>query len=178
MSTGPSGGATPIPALFARLDRALALACRWIVVACFLGLFLLLSLGIAQRFAPSIKLSGYDELVELLFGWMTFVGALALWREGALYRVNTIDRFLPHRTRMALAIAIHLAMLAVAATLAIKGREFVAMAGETTPFLQLDKAWWYAAIPVCGALMAVYSAVALWRALHGRPGLDGDSSTL
>jgi len=161
-----------------RLDLGLAFACRWIVIGCFLGLFVLLSLGIVQRFVPQVKLSGYDELVELLFGWMTFVGALALWREGALYRVAMIDRLLSPRLRTAVAALIHLTMLAVALTFTIKGREFMAMSGETTPFLQLDKAWWYAAIPVCGSLMAVYSAAALWRALRGQASLEASSGAL
>jgi TRAP-type C4-dicarboxylate transport system permease small subunit len=62
--------------LLRRLDQAVALTCRWTVLACFLGLFLLLSLGIVQRLLPLVKLSGYDELVELLFIWMTFIGSL------------------------------------------------------------------------------------------------------
>ena len=154
-------------AVLARLDRAVALACRWSVITCFLGLFLLLSLGIAQRMVPQVKLSGYDELVELLFIWMTFIGSLALWREGALYRVEAIDHLLDGRARQALAIVTHLAMLALAAIFAVMGRDFMLAAGETTPFLQIDKVYWYAAIPVCGALMCVYSVAALWRALKG-----------
>lgn len=162
----------------ARLDRAVALACRWIVIGCFAGLFLLLSLGIVQRLAPMIKLSGYDELIELLFVWMTFVGSLALWREGALYRVNAIDRLLRGRGRQALAVLIHLSMLAIAALLAIKGWEFLQISGETTPFLQLNKVYWYAAIPVCGTLMALYSMAALWRALRGDADTTQDGATL
>lgn len=153
--------------ILARLDRAVAATCRWSVIACFLGLFLLLALGIVQRMLPQVKLSGYDELVELLFIWMTFIGSLALWREGALYRVEAIDRMLGDRARQALAVITHLAMLALAAIFAVTGRDFMLAAGETTPFLQIDKVYWYAAIPVCGAVMCVYSVAALWRALNG-----------
>jgi TRAP-type C4-dicarboxylate transport system permease small subunit len=168
-----------IKALLLRLDRGVAFVCRWTVIACFVGLFLLLSLGIVQRMIPFFKLPGYDEVIELLFAWMTFVGALALWREGVLYRVDTVERLLPRRGRVALASLIHLAMLSVALLLAIEGWEFLQMSGETTPFLQIDKIYWYAAIPVCGALMAVYSAVALWRALHdGYTGLESEAGTL
>jgi TRAP-type C4-dicarboxylate transport system permease small subunit len=153
--------------ILAGLDRAVAASCRWSVIACFLGLFLLLSLGIVQRMVPQVKLSGYDELVELLFIWMTFIGSLALWREGTLYRVEAIDRLLGRRARQVLAIVTHLAMLALALVFAVMGREFMLAAGETAPFLQIDKIYWYAAIPVCGAVMCIYSVVALWRALRG-----------
>ncbi len=154
-------------AILSRLDRAVAMACRWSVIVCFLGLFLLLSLGIVQRMAPQVKLPGYDELVELLFIWLTFIGSLALWREGALYRVEAIDRLLGLRARQVLAVVTHLAMLALAAIFAVMGWDFLQAAGETTPFLRIDKVYWYAAIPVCGALMSIYSIAAVWRALNG-----------
>lgn len=154
-------------AALSRADRTVALACRWSVIGCFLGLFLLLSLGILQRLLPLLKVPGYDELVELLFIWMTFIGSLALWREGVLYRVEAIDRLLGPRAARVLAVLVNLAMLALAAILAWKGWDFMTGAGETTPFLQIDKVYWYAAIPVCGSLMAIYSLVGLWRALRG-----------
>jgi TRAP-type C4-dicarboxylate transport system permease small subunit len=156
-----------IPGLLRRLDSAVAALCRWVVIACFLGLFVLLTLGILQRMLPLIKLTGYDELIELLFIWMTFVGSVALWREGTLYRVDAIDRLLRPRARQALAFLTHLAMLALAAMLTLKGWDFLLESGETTPFLQVDKIYWYAAIPVCGSLMAIYSVAGLWRTLHG-----------
>lgn len=156
-----------IARLLAWLDRCVAVSCRWSVIGCFLGLFLLLFLGIVQRLVPQVKLSGYDELVELLFIWMTFIGSLALWREGALYRVEAVEPLLGRRARQALAVVTHLAMLALAAVFAVKGWDFMREAGETTPFLQIDKSYWYAAIPVCGAMMSIYSMAALWRALRG-----------
>jgi TRAP-type C4-dicarboxylate transport system permease small subunit len=150
-----------------RLDRAVVFACRWSVIGCFLGLFILLSLGIVQRMVPQVKLSGYDELIELLFIWMTFIASVALWREGALYRVEAIDRLLGRRARRMLAFVTHLCMLALGLMLTLKGWDFMRQSGETTPFLQMDKAYWYAAIPVCAALMSLYSVAALWRTLRG-----------
>ena len=153
--------------LLARMDRGVAGACRWGVCACFLGLFVLLSLGILQRMLPVFKVPGYDELVELLFVWMTFLGALALWREGTLYKVDLVERMLDAAGRRVLESIIQLSMLAIALVLTWAGWDFLRQSGETTPFLQIDKMWWHAAIPVCGTLMAVYSAAALWRALRG-----------
>jgi TRAP-type C4-dicarboxylate transport system permease small subunit len=156
--------------LLARADRGVAMACRVVVVSCLLGLFALLSFGIAQRFVPQLKIAGYDELIELLFAWMTFSGALALWREGVLYRVDMLDRVLPDGPRRWLGIAVHASMAAVAVMLAVVGTDFVRQSGESTPFLGADKAYWYAAIPVTASLMSVYSFVAVWRCLrYGAP---------
>lgn len=44
-----------IRAALARLDAVVALACRWVVVGCLLGLFVLLSLGIVQRVARRLR---------------------------------------------------------------------------------------------------------------------------
>jgi TRAP-type C4-dicarboxylate transport system permease small subunit len=164
--------------LLARVDRAIAQACRWGVCACFLGLFVLLSLGILQRMLPVFKVPGYDELVELLFIWMTFLGALALWREGTLYRVDLFERMLDATGRRVLESLIHVSMLAIAAILTWAGWDFLRQSGETTPFLQVDKMWWYAAIPVCGTFMCAYSVVALWRAVRGRIEVPGELVTL
>lgn len=160
------------------IDRLVALACRRIVSGCFLGLFVLLSLGILQRLFPLMKVPGYDELVELLFIWMTFVGSVALWREGTLYRVDSFERVLGRRGRRLLAVATHLAMLALALVFVYAGWDFLRQSGETTPFLQIDKAYWYAAIPVCGVAMCAYSVAAVWRALHGDAKPPGTAATL
>ena len=164
--------------LLARMDRGVASACRWGVCACFLGLFVLLSLGILQRMLPVFKVPGYDELVELLFVWMTFLGALALWREGTLYKVDLVERMLDAAGRRVLESIIQLAMLAIALVLTWAGWDFLRQSGETTPFLQVDKMWWYAAIPLCGTLMCVYSVVALWRAVRGQIEMPGELVTL
>lgn len=58
-------------------------------------------------------------------------------------------------------------MLMFALVLTVKGWEFVIWSGETTPFLRLNKAWWYASLPVPGAIMAIYSASALWQIVSG-----------
>ena len=165
-------------AFVARLDRTVATACRWGVNACFLGLFVLLSMGILQRLLPVFKVPGYDELVELLFIWMTFLGALALWREGTLYKVDLLERALGPTGRRVLTSLIQLSMLAIAAILSYAGWDFLRQSGETTPFLQVDKMWWYAAIPVCGSLMCVYSLVALWRAMRGQLDAPREIATL
>lgn len=151
-----------------RLDQAVARLCRFIVVGCLCGLFVLLSMGMLQRLMPAVPLTGYDELVELLFGWMTFAGAVALWREGSLYRVNALDRYLSPAFKRAWWVLIHLSMLAVALVLAWMGWRFMLESGEVTPFLGWNKAWWYGAIPVCGALMCIYSLVAVLQTLRGK----------
>jgi TRAP-type C4-dicarboxylate transport system permease small subunit len=142
-------------------DRMVALACKWGVIASLIGLFALLLAGVLTRMVPVISITGSDEIVELLFAWLTFLGTVALWREGALYNVTLILFLVPNGVRRGIEVAIKFVMLSVALVFLIKGYEFVVGSGETTPFLRLNKAWWYASVPVCGALLCAYSIAGL-----------------
>lgn len=152
-------------ALVRTADRCLFLICKYGTILCLLGLFVLLSLGIVGRLVPMVRVRAGDELIEFLVVWMVFMGAVALWREGALYRVVVIQEYLPAPVQRLLALVIETIMLVLALVLAVKGYDFVRMAGETTMILRADKAWWYAAVPTAGALMAVYSAAGVVRCL-------------
>lgn len=161
-----------------RLDQAVFLACKYGALACFLALFLLLGLAIILRLVPLFIIAGYDEIVEWLFIWLVMLTSLALWREGSLYRVVLFEDMLPPAGRKLVEIVINLAMLAFATTMAVYGFDFMQISGETTPFLRLDKAWWYAAIPVCSGLMALYSLVWLWRVIRGEATLESTATLI
>jgi TRAP-type C4-dicarboxylate transport system permease small subunit len=149
------------------LDHLVGQVCKWGAVACLSGLFVLLLVAVIVRMVPALSVSGYDEIVELLFAWMIFLGALALWREGALYRVTVIEAALPRAPRRVVRVAMRALMLMVALVMAVMGHAFVRDAGEITPFLGLDKTYWYVAVPLTGAVMSVYAIAGLWRALRG-----------
>lgn len=161
-----------------RLDRGVFLACKYGALVCFLVLFSLLGLAIILRLVPLFTIAGYDEIVEWLFIWLVMLTSLALWREGSLYRVVLFEDLLPPAGRRLVEIAINLAMLVFAATLALYGFEFMEMSGETTPFLRLDKRWWYAAIPLCSTGMALYSLAWLWRVIRGEAALVSTSTLI
>ncbi|MCF3933597.1 TRAP transporter small permease [Acuticoccus sp. M5D2P5] len=154
-------------ALLKAADIAVARVCKWGVIAALSVLFFLLLAGVVTRAVPFVSITGYDEIVELLIAWMTFIGAVALWREGALYNVTLLLVAVSRPLRLALEILIRLLMLAFALILLVKGYEFAAGSGETTPFLRFDKVYWYASIPVAGALMVAYSIAGLVLAMRG-----------
>jgi TRAP-type C4-dicarboxylate transport system permease small subunit len=163
-------------ALLRVADRAIGAICRWGMVGTLLGLSALLLLGVAVRFVPFVTVSGYDEIVELLVVWLTMLGAVALWRDGGLYRVVAIENVTPPRGRQALTIMHHALMLGFALVLVWKGGEFVRDSGETLPFLGVDKALWYLALPICGSLMAAYSIAGMVRTCRGRDTLAHSGS--
>ncbi|MGH6943674.1 MAG: TRAP transporter small permease [Geminicoccaceae bacterium] len=149
-----------------KLDRGVERLLRLAVVAALVAILVLLTLGVFVRLVPLFSMSGYDELVELLTVWMTFAGAVVLWREGTLFRVDFLLQKLPPRGAQALEILARLLMLAFALVFAYEGWVFTAGSIETTPFLRVSKQPWYAAMPVCGALMVVYGAAGVALALR------------
>ena len=146
-----------------QLDQGVAWLLKWIVLLCFFGLFLLLGFGVIQRSFPALNISGYEELIDLLFVWLGFAGTAALWREGALYRVGAFDKIWSVGMRRAISFIIHLLMLSLLWVLVVVGTDFTLNAGETTPFLQANKIYWYMSIPSTSLVMTAYSFVAIYR---------------
>lgn len=158
-------------AFLSSLDRLVGQICRWGVILAMLGLFALLLLGVVGRSISALIVPGYDEIVELLVVWLIMLGAVALWRDGALYRVAALEGALPPGGRLAVALAQQAIMLGFALILVWWGTVFLLDSAETAPFLGLDRAWWYAALPVSGVPMALYSIAGLWRSWRGRHAL-------
>jgi len=157
------------------LDQAVAGFCKYACTIMLASLFVLLGMSIILRLVPLFTISGYDEIVEFLFIWIVMLATVTLWRDGLLYRVAILEGILPPRWKFVLAVGINLLMFGFAVMLAVYGWRFAAASGETTPFLRLDKTYWYAAIPLGAFLMAVYSLVWLWRIVWLRedPARDG-----
>jgi len=148
------------------LDDVVDKLLRWSVIGCIGGCLVFLAVGVIGRTFISFNLSGYHEIVEILFAWSTFFGAALLWRERALLRVDFIVHALPPAPAWALSIVIELGMLTFAALMIYYGWDFATGIKEYTAFLQADRVYWYLSIPVSGAIMAVYSAAALYGLLR------------
>jgi TRAP-type C4-dicarboxylate transport system permease small subunit len=143
------------------LDRAVAATIRWGAILSLLAILALLSLGVFVRAVPVFSMSGYDEIIELLMAWLTFLGAAALWREGTLFRVELLELILPPHLAVWSLRLVKLVMLAFAIVFTMQGFDFTVGARETVPFLAVSKQGWYAAMPIAGALMTIYSIVGL-----------------
>jgi TRAP-type C4-dicarboxylate transport system permease small subunit len=146
------------------LDRGIAFLIRWFVIIALMAMLVLLALGIFVRLVPVFSMSGYDEVIEFLVVWMVFVGAVALWREGTLFKVELIHVVGSARLVRTTDLLARLLMLAFAIAFLVEGWEFTAGSIETMPFLFVSKQPWYAAMPVAGVLMTAYgiAGVARW----------------
>ncbi len=162
--------------LLAILDRWLAFVLRAFIVGALTAMLVLIALGVFVRVVPIFSMSGYDEIIEWLVAWLTFSGAVALWREGILFRVDLVSFMRPGPASKALAALAQALGLLFAVVFTLKSYEFAIDTIETTPFLAVSKVPWYAAMPVCGALMVVYAVAGLVRTLSGPIGAPAPST--
>ncbi|HSB70171.1 MAG TPA: TRAP transporter small permease [Candidatus Methylomirabilis sp.] len=150
--------------LLCRVDRILAAALRWVSTICLAALGVLVCALVLVRFFPIVSLDWSDEIVELAFAWMVFMGTAAVWRN---YEHITID-FIPQalaatRTGRVLEAVISLLALGFLSVFTWQGLRLTLHAQDTSPMLALPRRWWYASVPVSGVVMIGYSVSRLLR---------------
>jgi len=151
--------------MLSSVDRGVQRAGQAVVILALVAMLALLALGVVVRTFPVIPLAGYDEIVELLMAWMTFLGGALLWGEGSLYRVDVLTNRLGPRAGRIVRLGVLLVSLVFAAILTREGWRVATLSAETTPFLRFPKSIAYASMPVAGAIMIGYALVGIGRAL-------------
>jgi len=160
-----------------QVDRGLAAALRGVCLAAFALLIVLVTSLILIRFMPLISLGWADEIVELAFAWMTFLGTAALWRSRTHFRVDLVPSMLAGtRTGQLLEIGLSLVSLLFLLVFTYEGAVLTLRTEIPSPILALPKALWYLAMPIGGAVMVLYTLRDLWHYLHGRMTLESEAT--
>jgi TRAP-type C4-dicarboxylate transport system permease small subunit len=153
-----------------RVDRALDVTMRWVSSACLVVLLGLVSLIVLIRFWPVVALGWEDEVVELAFAWMVFLGSAAIWRSGEHIVIDFIPQALAGSgAGRALEVVVGVLMLGFLGVFTWYGWLLTLQSqGNTSPMLVLPRPLWYAAVPVSGVVMIGYTIVRVVKAL-GQP---------
>ena len=131
---------------------------RWFCILGFVLLMAILAGVVLIRFWPIAKLSWSDEAVEFLMGWLVFIGAAALWRENAHFRIEAILERVEHlRYGWVLGTAVEISSAAFITLFTYYSFELTVAARDVSPILSLPRPLWYAAMPISGAIMVGYS---------------------
>jgi TRAP-type C4-dicarboxylate transport system permease small subunit len=140
------------------IDRAVGAGMRTLCIVCIALLLILLSGNVLFRFVPIMSMGWYDEIVEMIFAWLVFIGAAALWRESSHFRVEWIYLKLKDRTAgNIVGILIELLSLFFLIVMTYQGLRLTLLANDWTPILKLPKRIQYVDIPIAGGLMVIYS---------------------
>lgn len=140
-------------------DRALDAAMRWISSICLVVLLGLVAVIVFIRFFPIVALGWEDEVVELAFAWMVFLGSAAVWRSHEHITIDFIPQALAgSRAGRALEMVIGVLVLGFLAVFTWYGWLLTLQArGNTSPMLVLPRPLWYAAVPASGLIMMGYT---------------------
>ncbi|MEQ8899355.1 MAG: TRAP transporter small permease [Roseovarius sp.] len=149
-----------------RLDHIIGHVLRAVPIACLAALFVLLFVNVVARTFQLAGFAWFDEIVQGLFAWMVFVGAAALWRDKGHFQVLWLVESLSPAPARALRILIILLGLCFICVMAWHGALLTQKARALTPILGLPTSLFYAAIPISGAVMIVYSLADLFRLLR------------
>jgi TRAP-type transport system small permease protein len=161
---------------WAQADRRLTEAMRGVCIAAFLVLIVLVTTLILIRFVPLVSLGWADEIVELAFAWMVFLGTAVLWRSRSHFRVDLIPSMLAGtRAGQALEIVVTLMALAFFLVFTYEGAVLTLRTAIPSPILAMPKSLWYLAMPLSGVIMIGYTLRDLWLLFHGQLALAAEA---
>ena len=131
---------------------------RGICIVCLVLLLLLLTGNVVFRFIVIISMGWYDEIVELLFAWLVFIGAAALWRDNSHFRVKWFyAKFENRPAGNIIGLVVELLCFFFLMVMTWQGLRITLLANDWTPILKFPKRLMYVDIPLAGSLMLIYS---------------------
>jgi TRAP-type C4-dicarboxylate transport system permease small subunit len=121
-------------------------------------------LGVFSRYVMQATFKWYDEVARLCFVWIIFLGAAVAVRRRLHFRMHLlVDRFKPG-ARRAIERVVILTVIGFGAILVAGGLRIAPIAHrQLTDALEISQLWFFAALPVGGALMILFALPQLWR---------------
>lgn len=141
------------------------IACLLLMTALVVDVFL----GVFSRYVMRATFGWYDDVARLCFVWMIFLGSAVGVRRGTHFRLHLLtERFAPGARRGAEIFAT-LVVLVFAGVLLAGGIALAPLVrAQMTDALEISMLWFFAALPVGGALIIIYSLPQLARLLARR----------
>jgi len=141
-----------------KIDKTLGKIMDMIPVTLLVFLLILLVSNIFFRFVPIYSIKWYNEIVELAFDWLIFIGAAALWRR----KQHTLVDYLPIKLEgkisgKVLGFIVEVLSLAFVLVFLFYSIQLVQKATAVSPILQIPRKYFYVAMPISGFIMLLYS---------------------
>jgi len=130
--------------------------------------------AVVFRYAFDNALSWSFEALLALLTYLTFVGAYLALRKGAHLRVDLLAQKLPPTGQVLLFTFNHVVIGTIGLLMLVQGwRQAMLFKAQTTPVMEISNGFLYAAIPLCGGLILIDTAVQLFagirRHAQGKP---------
>ncbi len=151
------------------IDKAVLKILKTIAIVSFFLLTILVTANVIVRFVPIVSLHWFDEIIELLFAYMVFYGAAALWITNEHFSVGDWieqrigDPILRHVYKVIL----ELLVLIFAVIFFYYSFNLTIMALDVTNVFAIPKRILYSCLPVSGIVMVVYTVRNIVREIIG-----------
>lgn len=142
------------------LDRFVLALLKAFTILCFIFLTILISANVFVRFVPVMSLHWFDEIIEMLYAYMIFYGAAALWITREHFSVGDwiSGRLIKNPKAIRIYRLILESMVLVFALIFLfYSRRLTEMALDVTNVFAIPKKILYSCMPISGLVMAVYS---------------------
>jgi len=145
--------------VFASIDKVLLGIIKWICVACFVFIMLLVTVYVFLRFVPITSINWYNEIIELCFGWMIFYGAAAVWiTKGHFSAGDWIERRIKSpRMKASYRLMVEIISFVFIAVFFWYSLQLCNQSIEVTESIQFPKKVIYSSMPISSGIMVLYS---------------------
>jgi TRAP-type transport system small permease protein len=142
-----------------KMDRVILYILKAVTIISFVLLTLLISANVFVRFVPVVSLHWFDEIIELLYAYLVFYGAAALWISRDHFGVGDWleKRIKGKGARHLYRIVIQLLVACFAVIFFYYSLKLTLLARDVTNVFAIPKRVLYSCLPVSGAIMAIYS---------------------
>jgi TRAP-type transport system small permease protein len=140
-------------------DRLILNVLKVVAIVSFVLLTILITANVIVRFFPVVSLHWFDEIIELLYAYLVFYGAAALWiLRGHISVGDWIEKSIANpRLRHLYRMCMEILILGFAAVFFYYSLRLTILALDVTNVFAIPKRVLYSCMPVAGAIMVIYS---------------------
>jgi TRAP-type C4-dicarboxylate transport system permease small subunit len=141
------------------IDKVILNTLKAMTITGFVFLTLLISANVFVRFVPVASLHWFDEIIELLYAYLIFYGAAALWISHEHFGVGDwIEKRIKNiRMRYGYRMIIELFVIGFVVIFFYYSLRLTVLARDVTNVFAIPKRVLYSCLPVSGAIMIIYS---------------------
>jgi TRAP-type transport system small permease protein len=146
--------------LLRHVDRIILISLKTVSIICFILLTILVSANVVVRFLPFLSLHWFDEIVELLYAYLVFYGAAALWINKEHFSVGNwmSGRIIKSAEGNRLyRLVLELFELMFAAVFLYYSLRLTMLAIDVTNVFAIPKRVLYSCMPISASIMVWYS---------------------
>jgi TRAP-type C4-dicarboxylate transport system permease small subunit len=141
------------------MDKVILKTLKVVTITSFAFLTVLISANVFVRFFPIVSLHWFDEIIELLYAYLVFYGAAALWISREHFGVGDwIEKRIRNvRMRYVYKMIIELLALCFVVIFFYYSLRLTILARDVTNVFAIPKRVLYSCLPVSGLIMIIYS---------------------